>query len=1267
MDQNNSDMLALFRVRNLYDEETARKSGGWSGRPSSPSSHGCPKVMIPSNEYERTVSDHPEASLRYLDPDDGELVVAGSALELSQRLDESPLPPTRPKPHDSDPQQSLVEVPLHIFDIKRRSSVVDLWRNIERSNRDQAYPKERTSSLEVISGTISPQKISEEKVDRQLPIDQMSFVDAGANVLPDLNIGIDPADGIARRLEMGKELMDDRYRRFLSSDPPKVPPKKPKNTETLPSFESLYQHFKKTQNSKDAFQSATNTALTPEGRQFAQELGQKLRDQKFEQKQPMNVLANRWASYSSPQYFQIAKPEAPSQVSRESPQSTSSSTLFPKHTEQVSEANKRGGGEMTSDSGPTWGTENPEASHGSPQPPNILDELHVSGLPYQNLELSMKEEIALGPSLRKVPNWVRDRIASEKLEVKTSDGRMLFEGFATDILEFLSSLSIYNPSSEWPENMISLSGRLVLNSVEQRASFFNPMFEGSVQELVQLLNAIINVRKGVFAFPTVPLPENSTSILKDSGSPPKPSAPDQPLLDGFSSEIAKLHAEAKQAEAESKPPIIPPKAALKPATNPFSPMTTGNGPFLPADSTVRLSTPPQATKASLEEDCLTRPGWYERFRKPLTPEDILAANARGLVDDSAQALVICTDALVSELRDKFPAAHQRFLHAQEDAPQKVNDAIINLRDDFSDLGIKMHNFGDILLHASIRTGLAADNIRNANVEAINHMLEGVESLCKGLLASFEAAATHQHNVIPEPSSVVPVLSDTLKHGGTKKSTEPEEPLILLTESQPNGRTGLNSNITTEMSKPPKPPTPTTEELKGKYPANIFPNTSTSRQNRVTSGVDPCPPIPPNVHQLASKNQIRGPHREIQRGRKATHPKLKFGDAHDLSHRHSMGSLSLRRRSPYRLTDSVTKRSSLSLADDLDNPYSGLDAHFKRFPTIAQFEESTFRAQLESSKGPSVPPKTPLTIHQPKLTQPFPSMKPLSDLAPSALPEDNDSDSIQVTQKSSEAFHQAAQSTFHRPTTIQSDASSSSSSKVEVNNKSYPRSSGFPLFGPINTQRGQSRPFSSQSSLGWDRTTLLDRSASSANEANKLHPKPSVSFAPRVDVIGPASMPSRFQTTASEPLFYQPQDHSPSAPSLEDWYAPYRSITTQSNPKASFPPHRRDSTISTAKPTQPMISPTTAITGPPHLPHSKTITTTHPRVPATHSRTATFPSSPKTDNCISDLISLGYDKAKYGVGQRLSLYAAASNGDLGEAIDMIEEEVKAYGALMDDRN
>lgn len=54
-----------------------------------------------------------------------------------------------------------------------------------------------------------------------------------------------------------------------------------------------------------------------------------------------------------------------------------------------------------------------------------------------------------------------------------------------------------------------------------------------------------------------------------------------------------------------------------------------------------------------------------------------------------------------------------------------------------------------------------------------------------------------------------------------------------------------------------------------------------------------------------------------------------------------------------------------------------------------------------------------------------------------------------------------------------------------------------------------------------------------------------------------------------------------------------------------------------------------------------------------------PHAENIDNCVSSLVDMGYGTPEEGGRSRMAVYAAASNGSLLDAIEMIEEERKAY--------
>ncbi|KAI1608697.1 hypothetical protein EDD36DRAFT_447593 [Exophiala viscosa] len=89
-------------------------------------------VQVTSTQYDSTVKSQPDATLSYVDDDDGEIITVGSSFELGQRLDEPvkhsnlyAIPALR-VPNDSTPNRMM-----HIFDIKHTNATLAEWREHE--------------------------------------------------------------------------------------------------------------------------------------------------------------------------------------------------------------------------------------------------------------------------------------------------------------------------------------------------------------------------------------------------------------------------------------------------------------------------------------------------------------------------------------------------------------------------------------------------------------------------------------------------------------------------------------------------------------------------------------------------------------------------------------------------------------------------------------------------------------------------------------------------------------------------------------------------------------------------------------------------------------------------------------------------------------------------------------------------------------------------------------------------------------------------------
>ncbi|KAL2003279.1 hypothetical protein VTN02DRAFT_4400 [Thermoascus thermophilus] len=129
-------MLKPFQIRDLHSpppEKNASDSVSASDESSEPQAliydsrrHGIVQLSAP--QYDEIVSSHPRARLMYMDDDDGEIITVGSSIELAQRLDEpvnAPAFPRSPAPPRDDSS------PMHVFDIRRSNSVTELWKRYE--------------------------------------------------------------------------------------------------------------------------------------------------------------------------------------------------------------------------------------------------------------------------------------------------------------------------------------------------------------------------------------------------------------------------------------------------------------------------------------------------------------------------------------------------------------------------------------------------------------------------------------------------------------------------------------------------------------------------------------------------------------------------------------------------------------------------------------------------------------------------------------------------------------------------------------------------------------------------------------------------------------------------------------------------------------------------------------------------------------------------------------------------------------------------------
>ena len=104
-------MLKPFRIRRLHDTEAG-------------------VIQITAPQYDQTIKSTPEAALTYLDDEDGDNILVGSAFELEQRLDD-PVPRTHICHHAQPASSGSPTSDMHTFDITHTSASLATWRDHE--------------------------------------------------------------------------------------------------------------------------------------------------------------------------------------------------------------------------------------------------------------------------------------------------------------------------------------------------------------------------------------------------------------------------------------------------------------------------------------------------------------------------------------------------------------------------------------------------------------------------------------------------------------------------------------------------------------------------------------------------------------------------------------------------------------------------------------------------------------------------------------------------------------------------------------------------------------------------------------------------------------------------------------------------------------------------------------------------------------------------------------------------------------------------------
>ncbi|KAK2738836.1 hypothetical protein FQN55_000392 [Onygenales sp. PD_40] len=239
-------------------------------------------VQISAEEYDETISRHPLAKLSYTDNDDGDMITVGSSFELTQQLSEphwEKVPNTRLRP-TYDPTS---EAPMHIFDIQRSESVLDVWRSFEKRTSARSGPggvQKRTLLDDSGKGSVSGDDVcSNDMYDNTMRTDW-----------PHIHDIIDKKD-------------DPRYRWFKSCNPPSIT-QSTRETHTKVAPEEPHPEEKTPGNiESDAGNTVppgiTSSALTEEGKKQAQKIGARIRAAQAETLQSFTVpTENPWASFS---------------------------------------------------------------------------------------------------------------------------------------------------------------------------------------------------------------------------------------------------------------------------------------------------------------------------------------------------------------------------------------------------------------------------------------------------------------------------------------------------------------------------------------------------------------------------------------------------------------------------------------------------------------------------------------------------------------------------------------------------------------------------------------------------------------------------------------------------------------------------------------------------------------------------------------------------------------------------------------------------------
>ncbi|KAJ6115695.1 hypothetical protein N7523_006112 [Penicillium sp. IBT 18751x] len=145
-------MLKPFQIKDLH----VSPSPDHGINADTPVSHGV--VQVSATDYDDIATSHPRARLAYIDYEDDEQITVGSSLELSERLDE---------PVDINERLESTKIsregaePMHLFDIHRSNSVIELWKRFENTANEAPKAAEMTSNISTTAEHINNVQIEE--------------------------------------------------------------------------------------------------------------------------------------------------------------------------------------------------------------------------------------------------------------------------------------------------------------------------------------------------------------------------------------------------------------------------------------------------------------------------------------------------------------------------------------------------------------------------------------------------------------------------------------------------------------------------------------------------------------------------------------------------------------------------------------------------------------------------------------------------------------------------------------------------------------------------------------------------------------------------------------------------------------------------------------------------------------------------------------------------------------------------------------------------